>query len=55
MQCLSRPEEVKLALEVYKLSLEIELLQTNKLKNFSQEAFLLREREKNVTCDFNPK
>ncbi|XP_055437774.1 C4b-binding protein alpha chain isoform X2 [Bubalus kerabau] len=55
LQCLSRPEEVKLALEVYKLSLEIELLQTNKLKNFSQEAFLLREREKNVTCDFNPK
>ncbi|XP_010811305.1 C4b-binding protein alpha chain isoform X3 [Bos indicus] len=51
LQCLSRPEEVKLALEVYKLSLEIEILQTNKLK---KEAFLLREREKNVTCDFNP-
>jgi hypothetical protein len=51
LKCLSRPEEVKLALEVYKLSLEIEILQTNKLK---KEAFLLREREKNVTCDFNP-
>uniref|UniRef100_A0AC11ENF9 Complement component 4 binding protein alpha n=1 Tax=Ovis aries TaxID=9940 RepID=A0AC11ENF9_SHEEP len=40
LQCLPRPEEVKLALEVYKLSLEIELLHTEKLKKSSEEEFL---------------
>ena len=53
MQCLSRPEEVKLSLEVYKLSLEIALLelQIDKRKDASLEA---SEREKNVPAFFNP-
>ncbi|XP_055275930.1 C4b-binding protein alpha chain isoform X2 [Moschus berezovskii] len=51
LQCLSKPDDVKLALEVYKLSLEIADLQTTKLKNSSQEASLPlpEEREKNVS------
>ncbi|XP_045392042.1 C4b-binding protein alpha chain [Lemur catta] len=32
MQCLPKPEDVKLALEVYKLSLEIELLERDKAR-----------------------
>ncbi|KAM9706041.1 C4b-binding protein alpha chain isoform 3-T3 [Dama dama] len=53
LQCLSSPEEVKLALEVYKLSLEIALLelQIDKPKDASLEA---SEREKYVPAAFNP-
>uniref|UniRef100_A0A8D2DTC7 Sushi domain-containing protein n=1 Tax=Sciurus vulgaris TaxID=55149 RepID=A0A8D2DTC7_SCIVU len=36
MQCLPNPEEVKMALEVYKLSLEIERLEQEKDKNIIQ-------------------
>ncbi|KAF4018264.1 hypothetical protein G4228_009938 [Cervus hanglu yarkandensis] len=53
LQCLSSPVEVKLALEVYKLSLEIALLelQIDKPKDASLEA---SEREYNVPAAFNP-
>ncbi|OWK08542.1 C4BPA [Cervus elaphus hippelaphus] len=53
LQCLSSPVEVKLALEVYKLSLEIALLelQIDKPKDASLEA---SEREYNVPAAYNP-
>lgn len=32
MQCLPRPEDMKMAMEIYKLSLEIELLELQRDK-----------------------
>ncbi|XP_057585720.1 C4b-binding protein alpha chain [Hippopotamus amphibius kiboko] len=50
MQCLQSPEEVKLALEVYKLYLEIQQLelQIDKAKNATE--YSPHEREENVSC-----